>query len=228
MPPPPPKKSKTGLVIGIVVAALAVIAAVVLAIVLVAGSDDDSNDDSATDDETSASSEPDESETPDASETPEPTPEPAGEILQGTGYSYVLPDSWKDITASIGGQDAAGTIDTASAPGESLETTFANVIIESGPANGQTDLDAARDQVAQNLAASTGVTPEEIDSPTVDGVATVGLQLTQSNAAGVSVLQDAYVTILADTYYVIGFSRDSTKPQFEGDFQAILDSWTWE
>jgi hypothetical protein len=209
LPPPAPKKSRTGLIIGVVVGALVAIAAIVLAVVLVAGSDEDS-------DESSSGAESEEGERPD------------GEVLQGDGYSYVLPEDWTDITEAVTAQDTAGTIDSASAPGESLETTSANLIVESGDANGETDLESARDQVAANLGVSIGATPEEIDGPTIDGEETVGLQVTQSNAADVEVLQDAYVAIRGDTYYVIGFSRDATKDDFDDDLQALLDSWVWE
>jgi hypothetical protein len=222
-PLPPPKKSRVGLIIGIVVGTLVVIAPDVLAVVLVAGSDSGSDQGSASDDE--SSSEPSDSESPSESETPAL---PAGEILQGNGYSYVLPDLWNDLTDDVAGQSDSGTIDTASAPGASLEATFANLIVEAGDANGETDLEAARDQVSVNLGGAVGSTPVEIDGPNVGGVATVGLEVTSTNAAGVEVLQDAYITILRDTYYVIGISRQADNHDYDEAFEAILDSWTWE
>ncbi len=213
----PPRKSRSGLVIGIVVGTLAAIAAVVLTVVLVAGSDSSLEGDPAGTDEFTA--QPSETETPVL---------PEGEVLQGEGYSYVLPDRWQDLTEAVAAQPGSETIDTASAPGASLESTFANVIVEAGPANGETDLEAARDQVSRNLGTAVGATPVEIDGINIGGVATVGLQVTSTNAAGVEVLQDASVTILHDTYYVIGFSRQSSNHDYDADFEAILDSWTWE
>lgn len=220
VPPPQPQKKNTGMIIGIVAGVLVLIGAIVLAVVLLAGSDD--SDDSDAKDDASSSTESDESEDPEESE------EPDGEVLQGTGYSYELPEGWNDISADVEAQDTSGTIDSVSAPGESLEKTFANVIVESGPANGETDLEAARDQVATNLGGSVGVTPEEIDGPTVDGQESVGLQLTRKNATGIEVLQDAYVMVRDDVYYVIGFSRDSSKDEYDEDLEEILASWTWD
>ncbi len=212
-----PSKSRAGLVIGIVVGMLTVIAAVVLAVVLVAGSDSSSDNDSAGADETTAQ--------PSETETPVP---PEGEVLKGDGYSYVLPENWKDLTQDVVARTGLDTIDTASAPGASLESTFANLIVEAGPANGETDLDAARDQVSSNLGAAVGAVPVETDGINIDGVATVGLQVTSTNESGVDVLQDASVTILHDTYYVIGFSRQSGNSDYDADFESILASWTWE
>ncbi len=222
IPPPTPKKSHLGLIIGLVVAGFAVLVGL-LVIGLVVYSDDDFDDD-ASDEETTSSTEAEEAEETEPTEEPEPE----GEVLQGDGYTYELPDGWQDISAAVETQDAAGTIDSASAPGDSLATTFANVIVESGPANGRTDLETIRDEVAQNFGAAVGGTAEEVEGPTVDDVDTLGLQLTQTNPAGIDVLQDAYITIVDDTYYVIGFSRDSTKDEFDDDFDAIIGSWSWE
>lgn len=216
-----PRKSRAGLVIGILVGILAVIAAVVLAVVLVAGSD--SNSDSNPDGDSASADE----TTPQPSDPGTPAL-PEGEVLQGEGYSYVLPDRWQDLTETVAAQPGSETIDTASAPGASLESTFANVIVEAGPANGETDLEAARDQVSRNLGTAVGATPVEIDGINIGGVATVGLQVTSTNAAGVAVLQDASVTILHDTYYVIGYSRQASNHDYDADFEAILDSWIWE
>ncbi len=222
-PPPPPKKSKTGLIIGIVVGTLLVIAAVVLAVVLVAGSDSDSDDGSASDDD--STSEPSESESSGESESPVL---PEGEVLQGEGYTYVLPDEWSDLTADVAGQPGSETIDTTSAPGSSIGTAPANLIVEAGPANGETDLESARDQVSTNIAAAVGATPVEIDGPNIGGVATVGLEVTSDGASGAKVLQTAYVTLLRDTYYVITYTRESGNLEYDDDIEAIHDSWVWE
>lgn len=217
-PPPPPSKSRTGLIIGIVVGTLLAIGAVVLAVVLVAGSDSDSDEGTDSDDETTSAS-PSESESPVV---------PEGEVVQGEGYTYVLPDEWNDITADVTGQPGSETIDTTSAPGASLNTAPANLIVEVGPANGETDLESARDQVSANIGGAVGATPVEIDGPNIGGVATVGLEVTSDGVGGTKVLQTAYVTLLRDTYYVIGFSRQSGDGGYDDDFEAILDSWVWE
>jgi hypothetical protein len=222
MAPPPPNKGRTGLIIGIVVGILLVIAAVVLAVVLVAGSDSDSDEGSSADDETT--SEPSESESS-ASESPVV---PEGDVVQGEGYTYVLPDEWQDITESVTSEPGSETIDTTSAPGASIAGAAANLIVEAGPANGETDLESARDQVSANLATAVGATPVEIDGPNIGGVATVGLEVTSEGSGGARVQQTAYITLLRDTYYVIGYSRQSGDGAYDADFDAILDSWVWE
>ncbi len=216
MAPPPPEKGKTGLIIGIVVGILLVIAAVVLAVVLVAGSDSDSDEGSASDDETS--SEPSEPESPMV---------PEGEVVQGEGYTYVLPDEWQDITADVTGQPGTETIDTTSAPGASLDTAAREPDRRGGPGErrdrpgvrsrpGERQhrrrrrRDAGRDRRAQRRWRRDRRAGGHI-----------------GRRHGAKMLQTAYVTLLRDTDYVIGFSRGSGDGAYDGDFEAILDSWVW-
>lgn len=224
-PIPPPRKSHLGLIIGLVVAGFAVLVGLFV-VGLVVYSDDDFDDD-ASDEETTSSTESEEAEEDEETEaTEEPAPE--GEVLQGDGYTYELPDGWQDISAAVETQDAAGTIDSASAAGGSLESSPANVIVESGPAGGLTDLESAREQVATNLGAAAGGTPDNIEGRTVGGEETLGLSLTQTNPQGVEAAQVAYVTIVDDTVYVIAFSRAADAESLDEQFDEIVESWSWE
>jgi hypothetical protein len=152
LPGGPPKKSRVGLIIGLVIAGVIVIAGIVVLGLVVAGDDDSDRYDESSSESEDPTDEPTE-ETDD--------PEPDGEVLQGDGYSYELPDGWRDISDRVTRQGTSGSVDTASAPGQTIEDTRANLIVDAGPAGGITfaDLETEYDQVRQDYGAVVGRRP---------------------------------------------------------------------
>ena len=214
--PPPAKKSRTGLIVALVViGVLVVIAVAALGILgLRASSSDDEGSDP----------------TPVASEATAPGSdvEMSGDLLEGDGYSYALPDEWQDITESVLADNPGTTIDSASAWGDTIASGKANLIVEHPSAEGVTDLDDAREQLRANLEASFDAEIEDIDSRDVDGVEMSGLHVLRTNEGGIEVDQTAYIALIDDSAYIITTSRRADEDDSVEAIEAIYDSWSWE
>jgi hypothetical protein len=206
-----PRKSHTGLVVGLVTVGIVAIAgAIILALVL--GGDD-----------------PKETADDSSGETSEgPKPCEGERCLKGEGYSYELPEGWRDISETVREENPAqGTLDTASAwGGDTIAEGRANVIVEVAGWT-YTDLDDARDVLKTNLA-DLGGSIENIDSRTIDGEDAAGVVLTRTNESGVEVEQTAYIMRNGEDAVVITASNKSNDNGPKDAYQEIYDSWVWE
>lgn len=223
-PQPPRNKSGAGLIIGAIVAVVLLGVGAIVGIIALAG---DNGDDTAGDKSsetgapTGTTSEPTES----ASTTPVTT-DPAL-TLQGTGYSYQLPNSdWNDLTSDT--PDSTGTIDTIAAPGTSIGTARGNILVESSSAYGETDVDNLADQWKSVLSGSTGATPQDIGSRTIGGQEAVGVELKWTNDNNFKVHQVAYLVISGDEQYSITASFRQGDSGFRDTFDSVLETWVWE
>lgn len=150
----------------------------------------------------------------------------AGDLLQGNGYSYTLPEDWQDVSEEAAG--APGAIDTISVWGDKLDGGRANVIVESGPAGSETDPEPLREQWVSNMTGSTGGTAQEIPGTTIDGLDAIGVQIESSNKNEVEIVQTAYLVVRGGKVYSIGLSGKIGDDDAEKAFEDILESWTWE
>ncbi len=221
-PPPPPKK-RTGLMIGAIVAALVVIGGLVVGGILLLGDDDDKNETSSE----KATDKPTEEPTDEPTEEPtdEPTEEPTdtGGTVSGTNYTYSLPgEQWVDATADAA---AAGTVvDSASAWGEQIDGSRANVLVEAASAEGT--LEEQRDGWETNLT-SGGSELERLPDVIIDGESAYAVQLKGTNSSGTEIFQTVYLTLHQEIVYSIGFSSQPADDEAEAGFDVIKDSWTW-
>ena len=212
--PPPARKSRTGLVIALVAVGVLVVVGLAILGLVVAGGDDEASDPTpAASGEATAS----------GSDV-----EMSGDLLEGDGYTYALPDEWQDITESVLADNPGTTIDSASAWGETIAAGKANLIVEHPSAEGVTDLEDARDQLRSNLEASFDAEIEDIDSREIDGVEMAGLHVLRTNEGGVEVDQTAYITLIDDSAYIITTSRRADEDESVAAFDAIYDSWSWD
>ncbi len=220
--PGSPKKSKTGLIIGLVLALLVVAGAVVGGILLVNNSDDDSASDTTDSSETPS---PDESETPESPESPDI---PDGVEQTGAGYTYVLPGpGWQDATEEALASSPGGAIDTVSILGPSLDQAQSNILVETGPTGGETDVTVLQPTWETNLSGSDGAVPSPTEGVTIDGEEAVGVTIERVNAAGLDISQIAYLVIHDDAQYSIALSFPKDDTESEADFEDALASWTW-
>lgn len=208
--PPPPARKSPAVLIGVIVLVILLVAGGGLAALLLL-SDSDKDDD--------------ENNKADA-RTSESTSAPAGDLVQGNGYSYTLPDGWNDVTDQAAG--APGAIDTVSAWGDKLEGGRANFIVESGSSGGEDEPEALRDQWVSNMTGSTGGQPQEIPGATIDGENSIGVQFERTNEKDVEIVQTAYLVVRDGKVYSIAISAKIGDDDAEQAFEEILDSWTWE
>jgi hypothetical protein len=206
--PPPPQKSSTGLIVGVVVLVVLLVAGGGLAALLLL-SDSDKDDDN------------------DKADAPisQSTSESAGELLQGDGYSYTLPEGWQDATAEA--QGAPGAIDTISVWGEKLDGGRANVIVEKGPSGGEDDPEALRKQWESNMTGSSDAKPQEIPGTTIDGEEAIGTQIERTNENDIEIVQTAYLVVHEGSVYSIAISGKIGDDDAEQAFEDILETWAW-
>ncbi len=219
-PPPPPGKGHTGLIIGLAVAALVLVAGI-LAIVLLVGSESDTDDDSEADDQTTSSTEP-------TQEATEETEEPSAEGVQGSGYSYLLPEEWQDISSQVVDGSPGSTLDSASAWGSSIATSRANLIVEVTDGTSFTDLEDARAQLAMNLENNLGAITQPVDNIVIDGEDAAGVTLTRTNDLELEIVQTAYVILVDDSAYAITTTNEKGDDEPQAAYDAIYASWSWE
>jgi hypothetical protein len=150
------------------------------------------------------------------------TEEMAGPTIEGDGYAYAVPEGWEDRTswardiAPDGGDSAIGV----SAPDHGFDT---NVLVAAWDASGVTSVEKARDAWLPS-----GVTVEQLEPTSIDGVRAVGVRHETSSDAGRPIVQVGYLALWNGRLYSIVLSAPV---QSEGDsqaaFAAVLDSWSW-
>lgn len=206
------------LVLGVVAAVVVVVAAFAVTLLVTRGDD---GDDRATDRTTAT----------DATDaTGQPSVAPAeGDPVPGKGYTFRLPATgWQEATQEA--QDLAGTIDTAIILGSSIQLAQSSVIVEALDAGPATSVDDLAGLWKRNLSGVDGATPVDVDETTIDGERAIGVRIEDRvNEAGDPITQVVYLALHAGQQYSIGLSfpreGDTTS---EGDFAALLASWTWE
>jgi hypothetical protein len=206
--PQPPRKSRRGLVAGLIALAVVVIGGgIALALVLGNGdSDGDDDNDSGGGGTTEACSE---------------------NCIEGDGYSYALPEGWNDITDQVlEDNPEGGTLDTASAWGDSVAAGRANVIVEVNSWVYE-DLTEAKEQLSNNLS-NLGGEITDLDNRTIAGEDAEGVLLARSNDAGVDVEQRAYILHIDDNAVVITATHQAGDDAPLDQYEKIYDSWAWE
>ena len=157
-----------------------------------------------------------------------PSPSPAGEEpLSGSGYSFVLPDGWRDATEQF--REHREVIDAGAVNGDQAGEAFSDNVNVLRNAD-QDRLPPAQEEHQFLEELRTVVDRVRLrPSITVDGVA--AMRLTGRTVAGeVTALIDQYIAFVAGTYFVVTFSHSAETPrtQREGEVASVLGSWTWD
>ena len=219
---PAPKKSNTGLLIGAIVAVVVLGVVAVIGIIALTGDGDDPSADDGSSDTTDATS----GATSATTETSSTVTTDPALTFEGSGYQYQFPNSdWQDLTADT--EDTTGTIDSITAPGDSIGTARGNVLVESASARGETDVYNIEDDWKALLEQSTGATPQDLEPTEIGGETALGVELRWTNANNFDVHQIAYLVIFDDEQYSITGSFEQGDETFRQTFYNVLDTWTW-
>lgn len=217
------------MVVAAVVALLVLVGGGAAAVVALSGDDDDDKKDDAKTSESASPTTDDPTEDPSEEPTDEPTDEPTGDgdRVVSDGYSYEIPDEWIDATEELSAAGAPGSIDTVIAWGSQLQSSRANMIVETQAAGGATDPEEMRAQWEATMTqAAGGEAPEAAEGITVDGVDSIGVRFQRDNGAGIEIVQRAYLMISGDTAYAITLSYQPDDDGVVSDtFDEIIDSW---
>ena len=147
-----------------------------------------------------------------------------GETLEGDGYSYAIPEGWKEATSAAGGTEGIDSVVRA----EDDEAGFrSNILVEVQPASGATDPASIRDTWEANIGSAVGATPEPIDDTTIDGQTALGVRV-ETTQESIDVIQVAYLTINDGKVYSIAMSSHAdAEEEATGELDQLLDSWSW-
>ena len=151
----------------------------------------------------------------------------AGERLTGEGYSFALPDGWRDATDQF--QEYSELIDTGAVNGDQAGQAFSDNVNVLRNAD-QSELPPA--QAEHQFVEELGTVAKRVEvqpSARVDGVD--ALHLTGRTVAGkVTALTDQYIAYVDDAYFVVTFSYDSRTPRRErqDEVGSMLSSWAWD
>lgn len=155
-------------------------------------------------------------------------PRPEGSV-EGTGYSFVPPDGWRDVSELIEG--SAVRVDTAYAEPqpEGGFATNVNVIRETPPS---LDADRFDDYVrqlsdqARLLATDAGLSA--IEETRLDGEPARTWSYESRQRQQQPIRQQQVVAIHEDGLYTVTWSaRRDTFEQSRAELQRVLDSWRW-
>ena len=158
-----------------------------------------------------------------ASQAPTPTAAPAaGDTVKGDGYSYAVPEGWKEQDASI----AAGTdtIALSSKPTDNFSTNV-NVVVS---ASGAGTPDQIEPELEKQLSSSGAKSAKVRDRLTVAGTESAHGSATLTNSGVTYNVQQYYIPHSGSTY-VVTFSFATTVPDADAiDLaESILATWKW-
>jgi PsbP len=201
-PPPPQGRSNTTLIAVVVIVVLALAGGVVGAALMLGGDDSESS----------------------GGQTSETSQTSCGETIEGSGYTFAIPEGWDDATSDV--QRTTG-IDSAVRAEDEDDGFSRNVVIEVQPAAGATDPEQIRAQWQTNIGNAVDATPEPIDGTTIDGEDAVGVRV-ETSQQDVDVVQVAYLTIKNGRVYSIALSaHHDVEDSATAEFEQLLGSWSW-
>ncbi|MDP2773954.1 MAG: hypothetical protein Q8O61_10385 [Nocardioides sp.] len=204
--PQPTKKRNPWLVPSVVGVVLLVVGGILAAVLLAGDDKEKAGGDSPPDD---------------------PTTQPAGEQISGTGYSFALLDGWRDVTDELIAAGDAGATNLAVAWGATLASARANLVVETGFAQGESDPEELRERWESNMANATGATPEDNGTATLDGEQAIAIKISRNNENKVAIEQFGYLAIHDGDLYSVILSAEAGDEKAQDAFTDILDSWTW-
>jgi hypothetical protein len=195
---PQPAKRRAWLVPAIVGAVLVVVGAILAVVLLTGGEPEETADD-----------------------------EPTEDRISGNGYSFAVPNGWGDITEDVLAAGNAGATDLAVAWGTSLEAARANLIVETGFAQGETDPEALRSAWESNMSGATGAVPEDNGTEEFDGENAIAVRISRVNENDVAIEQFGYLTIHDGDLYSVILSAEEGDEKAQEAFEEMLASWNW-
>ena len=146
------------------------------------------------------------------------------QTIDGDGYFFTIPEGWDDATSAAGGAQGVDSVVRSDEDDNGFRT---NVLVEVQSAQGVTDLEKIRPAWESNIGNAVGAAPQPIDGITIDGEAAAGVRV-QTTQQGTDVVQVAYLTINNDKVYSIALSSHAdAADEAAGQFEQLLDSWSW-
>lgn len=188
---------------------------------------DDTTSSTASTEETSEPSSSTPPEPTDPTETTETTDAPAGDSIDGDGYTYAIPDGWEDVSddpASAQADSAVRVSDPTAAFG-----TNVNVIVGASQCvSAGEDIETGRDCFKQEIEGLVDSPVEELSDITIDGETAIG-QTASTEQQGETLVFTQYFAAHEDNVFVVTL----TAPQSEADagasaLDSIISSWAWE
>jgi hypothetical protein len=201
------------------VAALALVSTISLA---GCSSSDSGGDDSPSDDTTSASPSADEP----TDEAPEEDVEaPDGDTIQGTGYSFAVPEGWAKPEQDIPGTEQTDTFAADLKDTDGFSDNVNVIRLDPAPID---DLDKLEDGLKAELEGAGSKDVTVGDRTEIDGDETVSISSVQSQN-GNNYLTDQFNAIHDGVSYVITFSFSETVSEDDRSALAasVLSSWKW-
>jgi len=178
----------------------------------------------------------DDETSPTATETtaespPEPTEptetedgEPAGDVIDGEGYTYAIPEGWEDVSD----EPASAQADSAVRVSDPEGTFGTNVNVIVSPSGGVTDIESLRDQFKQQIEGMVDSEVEEVEDITIAGEPAIG-QTASTDQQGETLVFTQYFVAHGDNIYAVTLtSPEADAANGQAALDSILSSWTWE
>lgn len=167
------------------------------------------------------------------STTDTPTDEPTddagdqadGNDVQGTGYSYSLPEGWEVPKQDIEGTEQTDTFAADLTDSDGFADNINVIRLDPAPID---DLDKLETGLKAELEGAGAKAVTVRDRVEIDGDEAVHIA-SQQNQQGATYLTEQYNAIHGGVSYVITFSYSDTVSESDRDSLAasILDTWKW-
>ncbi len=154
----------------------------------------------------------------------------SGDLITGDGYTFRLPGvGWQDAIEEARGLDAGGTIDALIILGSSIDLAQSNILVEALSAGAAGSVEDLEGLWKRNLSSSDDATPVDIDDITIAGERAIGVRIADRvNAAGIDIVQVAYLALHGGNQYSIGLTYPAAGDSVsQADFEKVLASWSW-
>ena len=182
---------------------------------------DEETSETATETTTSETSEPPEPTEPTESET---TDTPSGDMIDGEGYTYSIPEGWEDV----GDEAAAAQADSAVRLSDPGADFAANVNVIVTPSAGVTDIEALRDQFQQQIEGMVDSKVEAIEDTTIAGEPAIGQTASREQSGETLVFTQYFVAHEGSIFAITLTTPEDDAAYSEAALDSILSSWAWE
>jgi len=185
------------------------------------------------DDETSAPTETTTSETTsppeptDATETTETTDAPTGDMIDGEGYTYAIPEGWEDVSDEPESAQTDSAVRTTDFDGDFAANI--NVIVGNSQCMvGSDDIETGRECFQQEIQGYVDGEVQALENISIDGEPAIGQTASGELQGQQLVFTQYFAQREASTVVITLTSPEGDTASAEAALDSMLASWAWD
>ena len=161
---------------------------------------------------------------PEPTDATETTDAPEGDVIDGEGYTYAIPEGWEDV----GDEAAAAQADSAVRVSDTGGAFGANVNVIVTPDAGVTDIESLRDQFQQQIEGMVDSKVEAVEDTTIAGEPAIGQTASRDQSGEMLIFTQYFVAHEGSIFAITLTTPEDEAADSEAALDTILSSWAWE